>query len=449
MSLISTDKQRIIVGLGVTGLSVARYLAGRDLPFAVCDTREHPPGLDQLKRFAPMADLYLGELDARLLSAADELIVNPGIALATPAIQVAMQAGVRVVGDIELFAREADAPVVAITGSNAKSTVVTLLGLMAERAGKRVAVGGNIGTPALDLLDLKAELYILELSSFQLETTGALNAEVASVLNISEDHMDRYTDLAAYHLAKHRIFKGARQVLVNRDDALTRPLVADQLPCWSFGLSQPDFKGFGLIEQGGEKHLAFEFKVLMPVSQLKTRGAHNQANALAALALGHAVGLPMAAMLDALREFTGLPHRCEWVGQHAGVDYYNDSKATNVGAALAAIEGFAADVQGKLVLIAGGDGKGADFTALAEPVSRHCRAVVLLGRDADRLEQVLNDQVPVQRVASLDEAVAAAAALAQPGDVVLLSPACASLDMFSNFEERGRLFAAAVGRLPA
>ena len=447
MSLISTDKQRIIVGRGVTGLSVARYLAGRDLPFAVCDTRANPPGLDKLKRFAPMADLYLGELDAQLLSSADELIINPGIALSTPAIQAAIQAGVKVIGDIELFARAADAPVVAITGSNAKSTVTTLVGMMAEKAGRRVAVGGNIGTPALDLLDMKADLYVLELSSFQLETTDALNAEVATVLNVSEDHMDRYADLASYHLAKHRIFRGARQIVVNRDDALTRPLVADQLPCWSFGLDKPDFKGFGLIEQGGEKHLAFEFKTLMPVSELKMRGAHNQANALAALALGHAVGLPMAAMLEALREFAGLPHRCQWVGQHAGVDYYDDSKATNVGAALAAIEGFGGDLQGQQVLIAGGDGKGADFAPLVEPISRHCRAVVLLGRDADRLEQALGGRVPVRRVAGIDEAVMAAAELARPGDAVLLSPACASLDMFANFEERGRLFAAAVRRL--
>ncbi len=449
MSLISTDKQRIIVGLGVTGLSVARYLAGRGLPFAVCDTRANPPGLDQLQRFAPMADLYLGELDADLLCSAGELIVNPGIALSTPAIQAALQAGVSVVGDIELFAREASAPVVAITGSNAKSTVTTLVGAMAEQAGKRVAVGGNIGTPALDLLDEQPELYVLELSSFQLETTQALNAEVATVLNISEDHMDRYADLAAYHLAKHRIFRGARQVVVNRDDALSRPLVADQLPCWSFGLSRPDFKGFGLIEQDGEKWLAFEFKALLPVSELKIRGAHNQANALAALALGHAVGLPMPAMLQALREFAGLPHRCQWLGQHAGVDYYDDSKATNVGAALAAIEGLGSDLQGKQVLIAGGDGKGADFSALVAPVTRHCRAVVLLGRDAPLLQQVLGAHVPVQRVDTLEQAVTAAAALARPGDAVLLSPACASLDMFRNFEERGRLFAAAVGRLPA
>lgn len=447
MSLISTDKQRIIVGLGVTGLSVARYLAGRDLPFAVCDTRANPPGLNKLKRFAPMADLYLGELDARLLSSADELIINPGIALSTPAIQKAIQAGVRVIGDIELFARAAAAPIVAITGSNAKSTVTTLVGLMAEKAGKHVAVGGNIGTPALDLLDEQPELYVLELSSFQLETTDALNAEVATVLNLSEDHMNRYADLAAYHLAKHRIFRGAHQVVVNRADPLTRPLVADRLPCWSFGLSQPDLKGFGLLEQNGEKHLAYGLKTLMPVNQLKTRGAHNQANALAALALGHAVGIPMTAMLDALREFTGLPHRCQWVGQHAGVDYYDDSKATNVGAALAAIEGFGNDLQGKQVLIAGGDGKGADFTALVEPVSRHCRAVILLGQDAGRIEQALAGQVPLQRVTSLEEAVAAAAAVAQPGDAVLLSPACASLDMFNNFEERGQLFAAAVERL--
>ncbi|WP_193073707.1 UDP-N-acetylmuramoyl-L-alanine--D-glutamate ligase [Pseudomonas sp. FME51] len=449
MSLITTDKQRIIVGLGATGLSVARYLAGRDLPFAVCDTRAEPPGLDKLKRFAPMADLYLGELDAELLSSAGELIVSPGIALSTPAIKAAIDAGVSVVGDIELFAREADAPIIAITGSNAKTTVTTLVAAMAEQAGKRVAVGGNIGTPALDLLDEKADLYVLELSSFQLETTQMLNAAVAVVLNVSEDHMDRYAGLAAYHLAKHRIFRGAQQVVFNRDDALTRALVADQLPCWSFGLSRPDFKGFGLIEKDGQSWLAFEFKALMPTAELKIRGAHNQANALAALALGHAVGLPMPAMLEALREFAGLPHRCQWLGQYAGVDYYDDSKATNVGAALAAIQGFAADLQGKQVLIAGGDGKGADFAALLGPVARHCRAVILLGRDAPLLEKLFAGHVSVQRVATLDEAVVAAAAAAEPGDVVLLSPACASLDMFRNFEERGRLFADAVGRLPA
>jgi len=449
VSLITTDKQRIIVGLGKTGLSVARHLAGRGLPFAVVDTRENPLGLDQLKRFAPMADLHLGELDAELLCRASELVVSPGIALSTPALVKAKAAGVSLIGDIELFAREARAPIIAITGSNAKSTVTTLVGEMAAAAGKRVSVGGNLGTPALDLLDEKADLYVMELSSFQLETTDRLNAEVATVLNVSEDHMDRYPSMVAYHQAKHRIFRGARQVVVNRDDSLSRPLVADQLPSWSFGLSRPDFKGFGLMQHEGQTWLAFEFKALLPVSELKIRGAHNQANALAALALGHAVGLPMEAMLEALRQFAGLPHRCQWVGQRNGVDYYNDSKATNVGAALAAINGFAADIQGKQVLIAGGDGKGADFAPLRQAVQQHCRAVVLLGRDAQRLEESIAGSVPVLRVDSLDAAVVAAAEQAAPGDIVLLSPACASLDMFRHFEERGDVFTAAVGRLPA
>lgn len=450
MSLTTTNQQRIVVGLGATGLSVARHLAARDIPFAVCDTRANPPGLAQLKRFSPMTDIYLGELDSELLSSAAELVVNPGIALATPAIQAAQAAGVSVVGDIELFAREADAPIVAITGSNAKSTVTTLVGEMAARAGKQAGVGGNIGTPALDLLDQKSDLYVLELSSFQLETTQALNAEVAVVLNLSEDHMDRYVDFEAYRLAKQRIFHGARHCVVNRDDTRAQPPVELAASCWSFGLSAPDdVRGFGLLDHAGARWLAKGSEPLLSVNELKVRGAHNQANCLAALALGHAVGLPMSAMVSAIKDFSGLPHRCQWVGEYRGVGYYDDSKATNVGAALAAINGFAAQLQGRLILIAGGDGKGADFSALAAPVHEHCRAVVLLGRDAGRLEQVLSGQVPIQRVATMEEAVAAAASLAQPGDLVLLSPACASLDMFRNFEERGRFFADAVGRLSA
>jgi UDP-N-acetylmuramoylalanine--D-glutamate ligase len=322
-----------------------------------------------------------------------------------------------------------------------------MVGDMAAAAGKRVAVGGNLGTPALDLLDDSVELYVMELSSFQLETTDQLCAEVATVLNVSEDHMDRYSGLPAYHLAKHRIFRGARQVVVNRQDALSRPLIGEGLPCWTFGLNKPDFHGFGLREENGEKYLAFQFENLMPVRELKVRGAHNQANALAALALGHAVGLPFAAMLDSLRTFTGLAHRCQWLRERSGVSYYDDSKATNVGAALAAIEGLGADISGKLVLIAGGDGKGADFSALRAPVAAHCRAVVLLGRDAELVAQAVGDAVPLIRVKTLDEAVLRAAEIAQDGDAVLLSPACASLDMFKNYEERGRLFAQAVEAL--
>ncbi|MEX6502344.1 UDP-N-acetylmuramoyl-L-alanine--D-glutamate ligase [Pseudomonas zhanjiangensis] len=447
MSLIASDQFRIVVGLGKSGMSLVRFLAQRGLPFAVVDTRDNPPELATLREQFPQVEVRCGELDVEFLCRASELLISPGLAVATPALQAAAARGVKLSGDIDLFARHAKAPIVAITGSNAKSTVTTLVGEMAAAAGRKVAVGGNLGTPALDLLSDEVELYVLELSSFQLETTEQLNAEVATCLNISEDHMDRYDSLAAYHLAKHRIFRGARQVVVNRDDALSRPLIADQVPCWSFGLGKPDFKRFGLLEEQGEKYLAYQFEALLPVRELRIRGAHNQSNALAALALGHAVGLPMAAMLETLKRFSGLAHRCQWVGERKAVAYYDDSKATNVGAALAAIDGLGADIAGKLVLIAGGDGKGADFSALRAPVARFCRAVILLGRDAERLASALGDAVPLVRVASLAEAVQRASALAQPSDAVLLSPACASLDMFKNFEERGRLFAQAVEAL--
>ncbi|WP_110948519.1 UDP-N-acetylmuramoyl-L-alanine--D-glutamate ligase [Pseudomonas bohemica] len=447
MSLIASDHFRIIVGLGKSGMSLVRFLANRGVSFAVADTRENPPELATLRRDYPQVEVRCGELDVEFLCRADELYVSPGLALATPALQQAAARGVKLSGDIELFARSAKAPIVAISGSNAKSTVTTLVGDMALAAGKRVAVGGNLGTPALDLLSDDIELYVMELSSFQLETTDQLGAEVATVLNVSEDHMDRYSGLPAYHLAKHRIFRGARQVVVNRQDALSRPLIGEGVPCWTFGLNRPDINGFGLREENGEKYLAFQFDNLMPVSELKIRGAHNQANALAALALGHAAGLPFEPMLEALRSFAGLVHRCQWVRELRGVSYYDDSKATNVGAALAAIEGLGADINGKLVLIAGGDGKGADFSALKAPVATHCRAVVLLGRDAELLAATFGDSVPLIRVKTLEEAVQRAAELALEGDAVLLSPACASLDMFKNFEERGRLFAQAVGDL--
>ena len=443
MSLIASDQFRIVVGLGKSGMSLVRFLAQQGVRFAVADTRANPPELATLQRDYPEVEVRCGELDVDFLCRASELYVSPGLALATPALREAAARGVKMSGDIDLFTRHAKAPIVAITGSNAKSTVTTLVGEMAAAAGRKVAVGGNIGTPALDLLSDEVELYVLELSSFQLETTERLGAEVATCLNISEDHMDRYDGMAQYHLAKHRIFRGARQVVVNRDDALSRPLIADQVPCWTFGLGKPDFKRFGLIEEGGEKYLAFQFETLMPTAELKIRGAHNQSNALAALALGHAVGLPFEAMLQTLRRFAGLPHRCQWVRELRGVGYYDDSKATNVGAALAAIEGLGADIAGKLVLIAGGDGKGADFSALKAPVAKFCRAVVLLGRDAEQIAEALGDAAPLLRVKTLDEAVQRCAELAQSGDAVLLSPACASLDMFKNFEERGRLFAQA------
>ncbi|MFV3330544.1 UDP-N-acetylmuramoyl-L-alanine--D-glutamate ligase [Pseudomonas sp. NY15437] len=447
MSLIASDQFRIVVGLGKSGMSLVRYLARQGVPFAVADTRANPPELATLREQYPQVEVRCGDLDADFLCRAQELYVSPGLSLRVPALVEAAARGVRMSGDVDLFARHAKAPIVAITGSNAKSTVTTLVGDMAQAAGKRVAVGGNLGTPALDLLADDVELYVVELSSFQLETCERLNAEVATCLNVSEDHMDRYDGMADYHLAKHRIFRGARQVVVNRADPLSRPLIADNVPCWTFGTNKPDFKGFGLIEEDGEKWLAFQFDKLMPARELKIRGAHNQSNALAALALGHAVGLPFEPMLQTLREFAGLAHRCQWVRERNGVNYYDDSKATNVGAALAAIEGLGADIDGKLVLIAGGDGKGADFHDLRAPVAQHCRAVVLLGRDAELVGAAIGNAVPKVRVNTLDEAVEHAADLALPGDAVLLSPACASLDMFKNYEERGRLFAKAVEEL--
>ncbi len=442
---VASSPYRIVVGLGRSGLSAVRYLARHQLPFAVADTRLAPPELPSLQREFPGVEVHCGELDPAFLQQAGELLVSPGLPLSTPALQEAARHGVRLSGDIELFVRQARAPIVAITGSNAKSTVTTLVGEMARQAGWKAGVGGNLGTPALDLLDDQAQLYVLELSSFQLETVASLGAAVATCLNLGEDHMDRYADLEAYRQAKQRIFRQARQIVINRDDPASTPdLVPSGCRISSFGLQEQPAEGFGLVRQAGELHLGLDGQALLPVSALRIRGVHNQANALAALALGRAAGLPLPAMLAALQAFAGLPHRCQWVAEQDGVAYYDDSKATNVGAALAAIEGLGADLCGKLVLIAGGDGKGADFLPLHAAVARYCRAVVLLGRDAGLLRQALAGTVPLQEARSMADAVQQARQLAMPGDAVLLSPACASLDMFRNFEERGRVFAAAV-----
>ncbi|MFB9885719.1 UDP-N-acetylmuramoyl-L-alanine--D-glutamate ligase [Balneatrix alpica] len=449
MQQIGSDQLVIVVGLGKTGLSCVRFLRQRGKRVAVVDTRSQPPGLAELQAEFPDVPYELGGLQVETLKMASELVVSPGLALSTPEIAAAIASGVQVVGDIELFCREAKAPIVAITGSNAKSTVTTLVGLMAEQAGRRVAVGGNLGTPALQLPLEDIDLYVLELSSFQLETTHSLRAEVATVLNISPDHMDRYPNLQAYHAAKHRIFRGCRQVVVNKDDVLSRPLVADALPHWYFSLGPSDLDTFGLErDEQGHSWLAYRKQRLLPTSSLKIRGLHNQANALAALALGHSVGLPMEAMLATLREFAGLTHRCQWVRERQGVLYFNDSKGTNVGATLAALQGLGGDLSGKIVLIAGGDGKGADFIELAPPLATYGRALVVIGRDAEKIAAHAGD-LAVVRATSMQEAVEQAAMLAQPGDAVLLSPACASFDMFNHFEHRGEVFMQAVQELPA
>lgn len=438
-----TQQLQVVIGLGKTGLSLVRFLARQGVAVAAVDTREQPPELAVIRKEWPQVELHCGSLDTPLLQQAEVLYVSPGLALATPQIQREIARGVRISGDVDLFLQQAKAPVIAITGSNAKSTVTSLVGLMAEKAGVRVAVGGNIGTPVLDLLSDEIELYVLELSSFQLETISHLQPLAATCLNISADHLDRYSDLQHYTEVKLQVYENAKWAVINRDDTAAQPLAVagEQL---SFGLSAPGGdNAFGLrdgwLARGSEN--------LLPVSELKIPGLHNQANALAALALGTAAGLPMAAMLQALREFAGLPHRCQWVRQIYNVNWYNDSKATNIGATLAAIEGLARDT-GKLVLIAGGDGKGADFSGLADAVRQHCRALVLLGRDAEQMRIALADTgVFAIRVADLDEAVSYAADLAHPGDSVLLAPACASIDMFKNFEQRGELFVRAVEEL--
>ncbi len=440
--LIASSKLKMVVGIGATGLSVARHLSQLGERFVMLDSRQQPPCLEQLKAEFPDVRVALGEFVVDSFEGADEVILSPGLSRQLPAVQAVLQSDVSVISDIELFARSANAPIIAITGSNGKSTVTTLVGDMCVAAGRNVGVGGNLGTPALELLDKNAQTYVLELSSFQLESVYGLNAEVAVVLNISPDHMDRYGSLLDYHQAKHRIFGGARQVVVNRADKLSVPLISDKVKSWSFGLDRPDFSGFGLVEQDGEPWLAYQFERLMPESELGIKGRHNTSNALAALALGSAVDLPMDVMLQVLRQFKGLPHRCQTVASLNDVAYINDSKATNVGATLAAIKGLAG--RDNLILIAGGQAKGQDFSPLAKALSGAVKQVVLIGEDASVIGDAVSGSVATLYSTSLQNAVEVSQQIAGPGDVVLLSPACASFDMFSGFEDRGEQFIAAV-----
>lgn len=443
--MIATTRIKAVIGTGVTGLSVARFLAKHQQPFVLFDTRLQPPNLDQVKAEFPHVKVQLGELDAESLLHFDELIVSPGVAIETPAIAAAQNAGVSVVGDIEIFSRYAKAPIVAITGSNAKSTVTTLVGEMAATAGIKVAVGGNLGTPALDLLADDIELYVMELSSFQLETVTKLNAKAATILNISADHLDRYPNMRAYILAKLRVYFGAENIIVNRNDVLTQPPLAANVKPIYFG-GKADFGSFGLLEENGETYLAQNLKPLLAAGELKIRGKHNIDNALAALALGNAAGIPMPAMLETLKSFRGLHHRCEYVANKDGVEFYNDSKGTNIGATLAAVAGLARN-PAQLIVIAGGEGKGQDFNELKPVLEKTDCQLVLIGRDAPLIANAVGGVVPVHFAGSMQDAVEKSFALAKTGDAVLLSPACASFDMFKNYEDRGNRFCEAVQAL--
>jgi len=447
----SNDQQvrTLVVGLGATGLSVARYLMGQGAKVAITDSREQPPGLQQLQDEYSDVAVFLGGFDEQVFEQADLLVVSPGVPLSTPQIARAQARGVPVIGDIELFVRAARAPVVAITGSNGKSTVTTLVGEMAKAAGRRVAVGGNLGTPALDLLDEAIELYVLELSSFQLETTQSLQAAVACVLNVQADHMDRYPSIEAYAEAKAVVMHGAGLGVFNADDERVMGMQGSD-DAWFFTLGQPHGeKTFGVRAIDGDDWLCRGEQVLIAADQLLIPGRHNQANALAALAIGTALGFAVDDMTQVLRTFPGLPHRSEFVAEINGVRWYNDSKATNVGAALAALRGMHKGDGSRAVIVLGGDCKDGEFSELTATLAECARGVVLFGRDAPQIRPVIPASCQVADAADMDEVVARAAEMARPGDHVLFSPACASFDRFRNYIERGEVFRATVRRFLA
>jgi UDP-N-acetylmuramoylalanine--D-glutamate ligase len=433
--------------MGQTGLSCARFLASHAMSVAMVDTREQPPLVETIRHELPQILLHTGGLNQDWLLKADLIVLSPGVDPRLPEIKAAFEAGIEIVGDIELFARFAQAPVIAITGSNGKSTVTTLLALMTQLAGKTARVGGNLGTPALDLIDdSEPDFYILELSSFQLETVTSLNALAAVVLNISADHMDRYDSLEHYIDAKRTIYNGEGVMVINRDDPYVLSMKRSHRQQISFGLSVPHNQDFGLIEHYGEQWLAEGQYPVMPIRDLKIAGTHNISNALAALALGSVMGLSTNLMVAALMEFKGLPHRCRFVRELNQVRWFNDSKATNIGACVAAIEGLAD--QGPIILIAGGMSKDQDFAELVPSLSP-LRAIILLGEDAAVIAQALPKALEQHQVESMEAAVGMAASIAQRGDIVLMSPACASFDMFSGYAERGEVFESAVMELAA
>ncbi len=438
----ATVHKDLVVGLGATGLSIARYLRRSDIDAVFFDSREDPPGMKELDEVWPDAEVLLG--DARLPGGVQRIIASPGISDRHPLLASARKKKVEVVSDIEIFAREARAPFVAVTGSNGKSTVTTLLYHMCRADDRNVLAGGNLGEPALDLLDQETpDLYVLELSSFQLQRTQSLPAEVAVLLNVSPDHLDWHADEAEYRKSKYRVYREAEAAVVNRADeqALEHTRHLDRVI--SFGLDTPAENQFGLRDEDGETYLARGESLLIAVADLALYGVHNQLNALAALAAGELVGLDMLAMLRVLAEFPGLPHRMQSVARIGAVDYINDSKATNVAAAVASIK----SVEGMLVLIAGGDGKGGDFSELAEAVEGKLRGAVLIGKDAEKIARALDTVKPVHFADNMKTAVRMAASCAESDDTVLLAPACASLDQYTNYMARGDAFRDAVEAL--
>jgi len=436
-------KKDLVVGLGATGLSIARYLHRSGLDATFIDSREEPPGIDELNEVWPDADVSLG--DMQLPRNTDRIIVSPGIADSDPLLKKARKANIEIVSDIELFAREANAPFVAITGSNGKSTVTTLLYHMGRATGQETLAGGNLGEPALDLLDHDTpDLYVLELSSFQLQRTESLPAAVAVLLNVSPDHLDWHASEKEYEQSKYRIFSEADAAVINRADQRAGKETKRMGNVISFGMDQPEDGQYGIRNEDGVDYLVRGDTMLIATTDMEMYGLHNQANALAALAAGELLGFDMAAMLQVLDEFPGLPHRMQFVARKGAVDFINDSKATNVAAAVASIE----SVNGMVVLVAGGEGKGGDFAGLATALENKLRAAVLIGTDAAAIASALDTVMPVYFAQDMEDAVLQAAAFAESGDTVLLAPACASFDQFDNYAARGDAFRTVVEALP-
>ncbi|MEI7995011.1 MAG: UDP-N-acetylmuramoyl-L-alanine--D-glutamate ligase [Methylococcaceae bacterium] len=428
----------LVVGLGNTGISVAHYLQKLGYNFAITDSRDKPPLLDAFFRMMPDTPVFTGGFDEAAFKVATHLVVSPGVALTEKSIVKAIANGARIVSDIDLFACSVDVPIIAITGSNGKSTVTTMLGEMAKSAGKKVGVGGNLGPPALELLGQSSELFVLELSSFQLERATILNAAAATVLNVSADHLDRHADEAKYALEKQKVFNGDGVMVINIDDPVVNAMSESGRRVVTFSIKND--ADFHIGQEGGVEYLMHNNYCLMPLAELPLEGRHNAANALAALALGASLGLDEQAMCHALKIFKGLDHRMQRVAEIHGVTWVNDSKATNIGACVAALQGYAR----KVILIAGGDAKGADMNELTPAIKEKAKSVVLMGKDADLIKKALNDCVPVYAAENMAQAVQISASLAESGDSVLLSPACASLDQYKNYQDRGDQFTNAV-----
>ncbi|WP_405599147.1 MULTISPECIES: UDP-N-acetylmuramoyl-L-alanine--D-glutamate ligase [unclassified Pseudoalteromonas] len=424
------NKKITVLGLGITGLGIVRFLLSHGITPKVVDSRVNPPGIDWLKEYAPALTTHFGDLDNAALCSSNMIIVSPGLSLKIPAIALAISNDVEVIGDVELFARINTKPVVAVTGSNGKSTVVTLAYEVLKEAGYKVALGGNIGTAVLDLLDDKFDVYVLELSSFQLDTTKSLKPISATVLNVSEDHLDRYDSYQAYIDSKRSIYNCAELIVVNADDSQTHPVEPSTTPQISFGAQQGDFY---LAQYNNETHFMLKGDAFLPVSTLAVVGKHNYLNALAVMALLSPFEVSKKQYKNALGQFNGLAHRCQFVAELNGVKYFNDSKATNVGATIAAIDSLASDGE-NLIVIAGGDAKGADLNALKPYIEQHVKALICFGKDASDLAVITNKSYLTN---NMEEAVALAKVLSSAGNIVLLAPACASIDMYNNYMQRG------------